>query len=82
SLVDAMNKKELGFRLGGDEFIVATVAGRSKQLLDTLEQDLSDGPVKYSYGVESTRKEDLDAAIRRTDLAMYKMKSSQSNKVD
>ncbi|MEZ8823800.1 GGDEF domain-containing protein [Vibrio amylolyticus] len=82
SLVDAMNKKELGFRLGGDEFIVATVAGRSKQLLDALEQDLSDGPVKYSYGVESTRKEDLDAAIRRTDLAMYKMKSSQSNKVD
>lgn len=76
-LQQTIHGKEQAFRIGGDEFVVVAKAKHGRELVQRVENTLNGEEIKFSYGIETTRKQDLYQALNKTDQAMYEMKNSQ-----
>ena len=62
-------KNEYVVRIGGDEFLIFT---NREELTDNF---VAMSNTHFSYGIAyKTKDDDIDSAIRRADIEMYKMK--------
>ena len=77
ALSQAIIEKEMGFRVGGDEFVVITEIGRSEEFISQVKAQLQGERISFSYGVEQTTRGNFKQALIRSDQAMYEMKKSQ-----
>ena len=69
-------KKELAYRIGGDEFLLISESEDSSELLHRfiLAQELL-GHIGISFGIATGSGQDLDALIHAADQNMYAMKN-------
>lgn len=72
-----LNKDELAFRLGGDEFLVTLHRDRAEAFLAELNPIVEKHDVRYSYGIENGTKASIEEALSSSDKAMYKMKMAK-----
>lgn len=76
-LANNINRREQAFRLGGDEFAITVQPGRSVEFICCIQEELFSEKIRFSYGIERTTRDNLNAALEKTDQAMYEMKHSQ-----
>ncbi|WP_159656573.1 GGDEF domain-containing protein [Vibrio atypicus] len=80
ALSESVSSGEQAFRIGGDEFLVIATLTTGQQFVDRVKRQLKDQTIEFSYGIESTTKQQFREALVKTDQAMYKMKNAQRDK--
>ncbi|SON48648.1 GGDEF domain-containing protein [Vibrio tapetis] len=73
----SLGDKEMGFRLGGDEFLAIVKPKRANDCLEQISLFLKKHHVQYSYGIESGDKKNLESTLASADKAMYEMKKAK-----
>lgn len=81
-LRQAAVQEELLFRIGGDEFVVIALKGRSADFIEQVVNLLHGENIDFSYGVTSGTRETLQQALVDSDKAMYGMKKSKQPESD
>lgn len=67
---------EMAFRVGGDEFVVTVKPSSGHQFIERVTNFLESDNISFSFGIQSTTKENFHDALRKSDQAMYEMKKA------
>ncbi|QFT09775.1 GGDEF domain-containing protein [Vibrio sp. THAF190c] len=76
-LRQAAVQDELLFRIGGDEFVVVALKGRSAEFIDQVVNLLHGENIDFSYGVAPATQDTFQQALVASDKAMYTMKKAK-----